>query len=197
MLAPLRFSVKSLIEIGVCQGPAEHNGPEASSVDLWLRYFPFCRVIGVDLRDLSSLNHERFTSFIGDQSSSDDLRLIASKIEPFSVDVIIDDGSHASYDQQATFREFFALLRPGGLYFIENLDWQPPGEAPGITLTKDLFRDIQRHGKARSSDPLNISAISDQIADILFFDSQVELERRRLLGGLVAVRKCGGPGYVW
>ena len=120
-----------------------------------------------------------------------------AKIEPGSLDVIIDDGSHASFDQQLTLREFFPLLAEGGWYFIEDLDWQPPGEDAGkITLTKTLLREIQLQGKAGSIDPLGIGELSDQFDEILFFDSHYELERAKLMGGLVAIRKRGGSGLV-
>jgi hypothetical protein len=121
------------------------------------------------------------------------LRGVAAKLDPGSLDVVIDDGSHASFDEQLTLREFFPLLADGGWYFIEDLDWQPPGEDGGtITLTKTLLREIQAHGRARSVDPLGVSALADQFAEILFFDSHYELNRARLLGGLVAIRK-GSP----
>ena len=108
--------------------------------------------------------------------------------------MIIDDGSHASFDEQLTLREFFPLLAEGGWYFLEDLDWQPPGEDLGkITLTKTLLREIQQHGGARSVDPLGVSALADQFAEILFFDSHYELNRAKLLGGLVAIRKVA-PG---
>jgi glycosyltransferase involved in cell wall biosynthesis len=197
MFAPQRYSVKSLIEIGLCRGLAEHNQGEVPSVDLWLTYFPFCHVTGVDLTDFSTFNNDRFTSYVCDQSKLNEVRSVAQKIEAGSVDIIIDDGSHASYDQQMTFREFFPLLRPGGLYFIEDLDWQPPGEVPEVALTKQVFREIQQERTVRSPDPLGLSALIDQITETLFFDSQMELSRARLLGGLVAIRKAGGPGYIW
>ena len=77
---------------------------------------------------------------------------MAAKIEPGSLEVIVDDGSHASFDQQLTLREFFPLLAEGGWYFIEDLDWQPPGEDAGkITLTKTLLKEIQLEGKAAPS----------------------------------------------
>jgi hypothetical protein len=111
--------------------------------------------------------------------------------------VIIDDGSHASFDQQLTLREFFPLLADGGWYFIEDLDWQPPGEdVAKITLTKTLLREIQQHGKAQSIDSLGVSNIAGQMAEILFFDSHYELNRAKLLGGLAAIRKRGGAGLV-
>jgi hypothetical protein len=104
--------------------------------------------------------------------------------------VIIDDGSHASFDQQMTFRELWPLLADGGWYFIEDLDWQPPGEdRERIALTKDLFREIDRHGAPRSVDPEGVGGFVGQMEEILFFDSHYELTRARLLGGLVAIRK--------
>jgi hypothetical protein len=197
LLAPKRFALKRMMEIGLCRGLAEANQNETPSVALWQSYFPFCKIFGVDLTDFSRFNNERFTSFVCDQSKLDDVRAVAARIEPGSLDVIIDDGSHASFDQQMTFREFWPLLADGGWYFIEDLDWQPPGEDRGrIALTKDLFREIDRHGAARSIDPEGVGAFAGQMEEILFFDSHYELTRARLLGGLVAIRKRGpaAPG---
>jgi hypothetical protein len=197
LLAPQRFAVRQLMEIGLCRGLAEGNQNAIPSVELWQGYFPFCQVLGVDLTDFSRFDNDRFTSFQCDQSKPDDLRSVAARIAPGSLDVIIDDGSHASYDQQLTFREFFPLLAEGGWYFIEDLDWQPPGqEFSGTTLTKELFREIERHGRARSADPLGVSNFARQMAEILHFDSHYELVRATLLGGLVAIRKCGGNAPV-
>ena len=192
LLSARRLSMRRLMEIGLCRGLAEGNQTETPSVSLWQSYFPFCRVIGVDLTDFSRLNNERFKSFVCDQSKVEDLRRVAATIEPGSLDVIIDDGSHASFDEQLTLREFFPLLAEGGWYFIEDLDWQPPGEdAAKITLTKTLLREFKEQGAARSVDPLGVSALAGQFAEILFFDSHYELTRAKLLGGLVAIRKRG------
>ncbi|CDX40907.1 hypothetical protein MPLDJ20_310003 [Mesorhizobium plurifarium] len=190
LLANRRLSMRGLMEIGLCRGLAEGNQSETPSVALWQSYFPFCQVIGVDLTDFSRLNNDKFKSFVCDQSKVDDLRRVAEKLDQGSLDVIIDDGSHASHDEQLTLREFFPLLAGGGWYFIEDLDWQPPGEDPTkVTLTKTLLREIKDHGAARSVDPLGISALAGEFAEILFFDSHYELNRAKLMGGLVAVRK--------
>ncbi|AZO57761.1 hypothetical protein EJ077_21415 [Mesorhizobium sp. M8A.F.Ca.ET.057.01.1.1] len=196
LLSGRRFSLRRLMEIGLCRVLADDQ-TETPSVSLWQSFFPFCQVFGVDSTDFSEFNNERFKSFICDQSKLDDLHRVATKLEPGSLDVIIDDGSHASFDEQLTLREFFPLLAEGGWYFIEDLDWQPPDEETGkIALTKNLLREIQRHGSARSADPLGVSALAGQIAEILFFDSHYELNRANLLGGLVAIRKRGGIGLV-
>jgi FkbM family methyltransferase len=194
LLADRRFSMRRLMEIGLCRGLAEHNQAETPSVALWQSYFPYCQVIGVDVTDFSRFNNERFVSFICDQSKCDELRAVAAKLGPGSLDVIIDDGSHASFDQQLTLREFFPLLVDGGWYFIEDLDWQPPGEdVVKAVPTKHLLRDIQC-GRNQSTDPLAVREIATQIAEILFFDSHYELDRAKLRGGLVAIRKRGGSG---
>jgi hypothetical protein len=178
----------------LCRGLAESNQPNTPSVELWQTYFPFCHIIGIDLTDFSRFHNDRFSSFVCDQSKPEEVRSVASRIAPGSLDVIIDDGSHASYDQQMTFREFFPLLSEGGWYFIEDIDWQPPGEdAASITRTKHLLREIQQCGATRSTDPLGVSELSAQIADIHFFDSHYELQRANLLGGLVAIRKRRAP----
>ena len=197
LLSPRRFSLRRLMEIGLCRGLAERNQPNMPSVELWQSYFPFCHVIGVDLTDFSRFEGDRFSSFVCDQSKPDEVRSLAARIEAGSLDVIIDDGSHASHDQQLAFREFFPLLADGGWYFIEDLDWQPPGEDPArITPTKHLLREIQRNGGTQSADPFGIREVSGRIADILFFDSHYELERANLRSGLVAIRKCGGAGVA-
>jgi glycosyltransferase involved in cell wall biosynthesis len=195
LLSPQRLSLRWLMEIGLCRGLAELNQPNTPSAELWQTYFPFCHVIGVDLTDFSHCHNDRFSSFVCDQSRLEDVRSVAARIEPGSLDVIIDDGSHASFDQQMTFREFFPLLADGGWYFIEDLDWQPPGEASGeITQSKHLLREMQQYGSARSADPLGLSELSGQISEILFFDSHYELQRAALLGGLAAIRKRGAAG---
>src|SRR5207302_4327452 len=98
LLSARRLSMRRLMEIGLCRGLAERNQTETPSVALWQSYFPYCQVIGVDLTDFSRLNDERFKSFVCDQSKPEELRAVAAKLEPGSLDVIIDDGSHASFD---------------------------------------------------------------------------------------------------
>jgi len=196
LLGRRRFAMRRLMEIGLCRGLVEKDQPETPSVALWQSHFPYCHVVGVDLTNFAHLNNERFRSFVCDQSKCDELRATASQLEPSSFDVIIDDGSHASADEQLTLVEFWPLLVGGGWYFIEDLDWQPPGEDPGeIALTKTLLREIQEHGGASSIDPLGVTELAGEFAEILFFDSHYELSRAQLMGGLAAIRKRGGDSH--
>jgi hypothetical protein len=191
LLSPRRFSLRRLMEVGL----SNFQRPNTPSVQLWQAYFPFCRAVGVDVTDYSRLNNDRFSSFVCDQSNRDELRAVVARLEAGSIDVIIDDGSHASHDQQLTFCEFFPLLANGGWYFIEDLDRQPLDEdASKITPTKRLLLEIQQHGAAQSIDPHGVSALFREIAEILFFDSHHELQNATLLGGLAAIRKREGAG---
>ena len=150
LLSGRRFSLRRLMEIGLCRGLAEGNQPAIPSVELWQAFFPFCHIFGVDLTDFSRFNSERFTSLVCDQSKPEALRAVAAKIEPGSLEVIIDDGSHASFDQQLTLREFFPLLADGRVVFHRGsrLAAARRGRRQDHPH-QDLLREIQQQGKAR------------------------------------------------
>jgi hypothetical protein len=193
LLASRRLSLRTIVEVGIACDPESHE-TAIPAVALWHAYFPFSRVVGIAPADLSRFDSPRFSSLVCDPSSETAIKAAAARIAPGSVDVIIDDGSHASADQQLAFRTLFPLLAGGGWYFIEDLDWQPSGEgSERCTLTKSLFREMQQ-GIVRSLDPYELVALMGQVADIMFFDSLYELERATLVGGLVAIRKCAGRG---
>lgn len=190
LFTPMRLSTRSLMEIGLCRGRVEGWAQsEVPSIDLWRKFFPFAHIHGLDLTDFAEFNDPRFTSYVCDQSDADQLAKVATSLEPDSIDIIIDDGSHASYDQQLTFREFFKLLRPGGLFIIEDLDWQPPNEAPGVALTKRLFHDLAASGGSDLPDLFGIAEFLPEIESIRFFESQSEFAHRGELGGMVVIRK--------
>ena len=87
----------------------------------------------------------------------------------------------------------FPLLKEGGWYFVEDLDWQPTNEdRTKISSTKRLLQEIQYFGEPKSIDALQIASLAPQFAKILFFDSHFELQKALHLGGLAAIRKQGG-----
>ena len=52
--------------------------------------------------------------------------------------------------QQISLGFLFPYLKPGGLYFIEDLDWQPPFENPHDLKTLELARRFQEAGTIQS-----------------------------------------------
>lgn len=153
ILAPRRASMKRMLEIGLLRnGPevgasADRETGDLPSVRMWLDYFPEAIVHGFDISDFSFFDHPRFQFTRGDAGNGDDLDRIGSDGDPF--DFIIDDGSHASYHQQIAFMKLFPRLAAGGIYIIEDLDWQPEAyeaSLPYTLRTSDLFQYWYRLG---------------------------------------------------
>lgn len=101
-----------LVEFGVNVG---------GSAQMWREYFGTrTKMYGVD-NDPRCKKWETpwFKIFIGDQADRQFLRKIAKKIGP--IDIVIDDGGHYPHQQIATFEEFYPLVKPGGVFLIEDL----------------------------------------------------------------------------
>jgi hypothetical protein len=102
---------------------------------MWLEYFPRAHIYGFDISDFSHMKYPRFTFVRGDGGSQEDLERLARSASGF--DIIVDDGSHASYHQQLAFKLLFPKLCAGGTYIMEDLHWQPPiYERKQISLPK-------------------------------------------------------------
>ncbi len=110
-LEKLRDQSICMLEIGT---------EENRSIKLWEEYFPNARIFGIDIE--SEFENERTKVFKGDQSDTEFLEQIVSKINE-KTDLIIDDGSHHPDHQVITFCHLFQnLLKPGGIYIIEDIE---------------------------------------------------------------------------
>ncbi|WP_271618037.1 glycosyltransferase [Bradyrhizobium sp. CCBAU 51745] len=180
-----------ILEIGLCRGRVEGRAQDqVPSLQMWLDYFPNAEIIGVDIEDFSWFSHPRVRIHRLDQGDRGMLEELARKEKP--LDIIIDDGSHASVHQHLTLGVLFPALKPGGLFVIEGLDWQPPeipsGRAP---LVKDVLNAMKQGGAFASNVMTEAEAklISDEVDEILVNDSFRELISRGLLGGLGVLRR--------
>lgn len=171
-----RDSVTQVCEIGLLhirqQALDGRTYRFAPSLEMWAHYFPNAHVLGFDLEKFSPPTNERCTIIQGDQSSREDLQKIINGETQF--DVIIDDALHASRHQQITLAYLFPHLTSGGLFFIEDLHWQPNEfETPEIPKTLDLIREFLATGKWNSplSTPEERSILENTIETIYLFDS--------------------------
>lgn len=125
--------ISTVLELGIYQG---------GSLILW-REALRCRVIGVDLSpppktarlleryvEESHSQHELHTYWRTDQMDAVALRRIVKRHAPRGLDVIIDDASHLYVPTRRSFEILFPLLRPGGIYAIE--DWMA-GKRPDFS----------------------------------------------------------------
>ncbi|WP_157602428.1 hypothetical protein [Sphingomonas sp. PR090111-T3T-6A] len=154
LLAPRRENIRRMLEIGLLRnGPevgasADRETGDLPSVRMWLDYFPNATVHGFDISDFSFFKNPRFVFTRGDSGNGADLDRVIANGEIF--DFIIDDGSHASFHQQLAFLKLFPALERGGIYIIEDLNWQPDNyeeSLPRTILTRELFEYWFRMGK--------------------------------------------------
>jgi demethylmacrocin O-methyltransferase len=117
IFAPLRHTVKKVVEIGIFGVTPESAG---ASLRAWEEYFPAAHIYGVDLFDYSFVNTERIQTMVADQGTIDGLEHIIA-VAGDDIDIIIDDGGHYMHQQQLSFGYLYKFLRNGGYYIIEDL----------------------------------------------------------------------------
>jgi hypothetical protein len=133
----------NLLEIGLLRRMDRDTlGVTCPSLSMWLDYFPKAQIYGFDIDDFSQVKLPRTHIFRGDQGKAEDLMKLVAQCPRF--DIIIDDGSHASYHQQLTLKILFPHLASNGLYVIEDLHWQNAeleASLPTVPKTKDFLKD--------------------------------------------------------
>ena len=194
LFAPRRFEALRILEIGLCRGRVEGwKQDDVPSLRMWERYFPNAVVVGADIEDFSAFDGGRVTTRRVDQGDPDGLRRLAEEDGPF--DIIIDDGSHASRHQQMTLAALFGRLRPGGVYVIEDLNWQPPDvERPEDRLTLDVLRGFMENGRIDSPHIAagDRRALESAMARVELYDSLSELVGAERMAGLAVIHRRDG-----
>ena len=144
---PYRRRKINFLEMGLLIGGPEHGidkdreTSDLPSIRMWLEYFPKAQIHGLDVSDFSWFEHERFTFHRCDMDARSNVEKAAATMP--TLDIVIDDASHASHHQQNAFLEVFPKLRSGGIYVIEDLRWQPDTyEIEGLTKTAALLRSF-------------------------------------------------------
>ncbi len=121
------FECSNLLEIGIFQG---------GSMPFWNEIFKPGKHIGIDLREVNASRYFReyislkekegrvIKYFSGiDQANKAELKQVVLGNFTGPLDLIIDDASHLYKPSKATFEALFPMLRPGGLYIIEDWAW--------------------------------------------------------------------------
>ena len=186
LFLPYRERKIDFLEMGLQIGGPEHGvsadrkTTDAPSVRMWLEYFPNARIHGLDVSDFSWFEADRFSFHRCDMDSRAAIAEAAAGMPEF--DIIIDDASHASHHQQNGFLELFSKVKPGGLYVIEDLRWQPEAyEKPGITKTAALFRGFAEARKFVHADPAvqaEFEALAPEISGCFVFQARYTKTRR-------------------
>lgn len=127
----------TILEIGVDKG---------ASIEMYQKYYNGnCEIYAIDIEDKSEYSDENVHIFMGDQGNIEDLNKFKEIIGNVKFDIILDDGSHQSRDQIITLYHLHELLKPDGVYIIEdvhsNFNWYFVKEGE-ITLLEMLAYSI-------------------------------------------------------
>jgi hypothetical protein len=158
LFEPIRDRALNLLEVGLAIGGPEHGMPasrkvtDAPSVRMWRGYFPNAKLFGVDISDFSAFETDWFKFYKADCGDGKQLDEVVADLSGSGValDIIIDDASHASFHQQLTMLKLFPLLKVGGFYIIEDLNWQPKRyetQLPKVPKTSKLLASLLDIGR--------------------------------------------------
>jgi hypothetical protein len=112
---PLKKKRLNILEIGV----GGYDGPSGGeSLRMWKAFFRNSQIVGIDIYDKSQFSERRIDIRQCDQTDSDSLTRLSNEYGGF--DIIIDDGSHVNEHVIKTFRTLFPLMRPAGIYVVED-----------------------------------------------------------------------------
>lgn len=173
-LSKFRGTAVRFLEIGVANG---------GSFEIWRRYLGEQACLhGLDISKSEEatkcLGSVQATLHIGDQKNKVLLRQIVAEMGG-GIDVVIDDGSHVSTDQIATFQLLYPLLSPDGVYICEDThtSYFSSLRRPGtfVEFAKQKIDEIHSwyvDDSARMSD-----AFALMTSSVLFYDSMVVFER--------------------
>lgn len=160
-----------------------------ASIKMWHDYFEKGQIYGIDINPADYLDNDRISTFIVDQGSTEELQAFWEQIGGLEFDFIIDDGSHRPDHQQISLGNLFGKLRPGGLYFIEDLLSNGRGDGSSgrtacdhVLNTRAVLKEFAKTGAFGGPNAIgNESELAEQIADITFHSPKIRVVAGNLL----------------
>ena len=149
------FQPRKILELGMLDG---------GSLVFWFEYFHPEKIVGIDKTQKTDSKYFQRYAARGDRVSriktywgtdqADRRRLIEIANNEFDgpLDLVFDDASHMYELTKISFETLFPLLRPGGLYIIEDWSWAlwsglPFGFLPvGTELPPLIFQLVEATG---------------------------------------------------
>jgi demethylmacrocin O-methyltransferase len=178
---PIRRKRLNVLEIGVGGYDSPVHG--GHSLRMWKAYFRRSRIVGIDLHDKSALREPRIDIRQCDQTDAEGLTRLSNEYGGF--DIIIDDGSHLNEHVIKTFQILFPLLRPDGIYAVEDTQtscwptWGGGRNAPGSLLT--YFRGLVEglNHKEYAVPGYEPTYFDEHIVEMAFFHNLIIIRKGR------------------
>lgn len=116
IFTPRKDSCKKILEIGIQYG---------LSLLLWEKYFLNADIYGIDVEYCHHVtNSTRIHPYFKDAYRKDSVEMF----EPNTFDIVIDDGPHTLESMIFFCKNYFHLVKPGGVFVIEDIidiNWTP------------------------------------------------------------------------
>lgn len=177
-LARFRNTPARFLELGVFQG---------GSLQVWRRYFgEQAQVHGLDINPAcAAIDDPDLRIHIGDQTDQTLLDRIVG--EAGGLDIVIDDASHSSPHQIATFEYLYPRLSENGIYIVEDVHasyWPDLGgglRRPGTFMeyAKRLLDKLHADYIVENDPVAADTSFAAMTNGIFFYDSIVVFEKRR------------------
>lgn len=180
----------TLLEIGCMNG---------GSLQMWKRYLGAqATIVSIDINPNAKQHEEdRVHLRIGDQSDHAFLQTVVDEFGPF--DIVIDDGSHLSPHQIASFEFLYPHTKESGVYVVEDLhtnywpDWGGGLKRPGtfMELAKDLVDSLNAYHTRAA---LPVTEFTNSTRSMHFYDSMLVFEKGRMLRRMALDIGAGADG---
>lgn len=170
----------NVLEIGIYSG---------GSLEMWRSYFgDESHIYGVDIeKACKAYESDRISVFIGDQADRAFWSTFRKSVD--GIDILIDDGGHTREQQQVTLEEMLPNLRPGGVYWCEDVYGCFNGFAAfAAGLVHGLNKTEFVSGSLLQS---SVSRFQSSIHSIHFYPYLVVIEKHRVPATTLAAPKHG------
>lgn len=167
-----------ILEIGTRYG---------GGIELLQKIFPNNPTIfGIDIiPQCSSFEGQNVKIRIGDQSDETFLKSVGNEMG--GIDIVIDDGSHNSRHQRASFEALFPFLNPNGIYVVEDVEHSYFRNQKGWPMLPYTFVNFAK----RTVESLNsnfrgykktlmLKGIDQNLYSITFFRSVIVFRKKQL-----------------
>ena len=146
LLTPLKPGIRRMLEVGIAWG---------HSLKAWRDWFgPGVEIHGMDLT-ANPGPIDGVTQYLGCDSTK--LDQVDAILRDLKFDLIVDDGDHHPDRQRETYQNLIGRLNPGGIYFVEDIQWEE-----SYVMFRELGAEIidRRHIKGVGDDVIAVFRVT-------------------------------------
>lgn len=188
-----KFKSPAILEIGIWEG---------ASLRMYDEFFQNrAQIVGVDIADKSYIfgSHPRISTVHGDAIEQDTVQRCKEAVGGGMYDIIIDDGGHYMKQQQKALILYWPLLKPGGLFIMEDLhtSLMPQYNPDNTVTTLDVIRGLHpiRHGTLEVTSlyvgRLEATRLRGEIEDISLYQKEWDGAAKGRVSMTAVIQKRG------